>query len=858
MKEKIYSFNTEKDPLLEEVGGKAMSLISTTRAGLPVPGGFALSVAFFKSWTEKIKESPEWESLLNNPVKENCDKVKTIGEKFTFTDEQQILFDEAMVELSRGKIFAVRSSSPEEDLEGSSFAGMYETFLGTPRKQLEGTIAKAYSSMLDFRVMEYKTQNNIRLDKTCISIIVQKQVDSDVSGVGFSLNPMNNCYDEAVINASHGLGEAIVSGIVTPDNYIVEKVKMEIISKTINEKKIALYLSDDGGIMEEENKEPDGQALTDNQILELTNLISKCEEHYKLPIDTEWAYEKGQLYLLQARPVTTYIPLYPELLTKPGEPKKLYVDMIGALQGFREPISVLGLDIWTAIMDSVGAQGMMPEGKNGIIRHIYGREFMLASNAMKAFGKMISMKMLTTEDYAFKGREKELFREYKSKEMTPLMRSAKKGLSNVTIKSIPVLLRIFIINKNKVKDDGMSARDKAIKDLKAFRNNKSLDLLVKEGIEILKLLLPHVYGYILGSMAIGKIKKIFKGKNLEADIAALGMDLASNPTSVMAKRQLELASSIEFKVVKGYEDFKEKISRRLFSDKFMEMFHEYMYWYGDRGFKEIDIATVRTRNDLEGFYTQLININIEDSQILKVKKKKGNAYNLLCAEADKIGKLKRFKILADTHNSLFGAREMPKYVVTIYLGVLRDIAVEIGGTFVKEGRLKKSDDIFDLHLDEVVAAQKDGKMELLPLIEKNTAGYKEYAHITNWPVTIDSRGKILYPVKKGEEGDFVGEAISAGVVKGYAKVLKTPYEKPVLQGEILVTHATEPSWTPIFNNASGVVLEVGGMLQHGAIIAREYGLPCVSGIRTAMEKITDGDLLEVDGTNGIVRIIVEE
>ncbi len=857
MKEKIYSFNTEMDPLLEEVGGKAKSLICTTRAGLPVPGGFALSVAFFKSWTEKIKESPEWESLLNNPVKENCDRIKAIAERLTFTDEQQFLFDEAMVGLSGGKVFAVRSSSPEEDLEGSSFAGMYETFLGTPRKLLEGTIARAYSSMLDFRVMEYKAQNSIKIDNACISIIVQKQIDSDVSGVGFSLNPMNNCYDEVVINASYGLGEAIVSGIVTPDNYVVEKVCMEIISKTINEKKIALHLSGDGGITEKENKKPDEQALSDNQILELTGLISKCEEYYSLPIDTEWAYEKGQLYLLQARPVTTYIPLYPELLTKPGEPKKLYVDMIGALQGFREPISVLGLDIWTAIMDSVGAQGMMPEGKDGIIRHIHGREFMLASNTMKAFGRMISMKMLTTEDYAFNGREKELFREYKSKEMTPLMMSAKKGLSSVTIKSIPILLRTFT-NKKKAKEDGISARDKAIRDLKDFRNNKPFDILIKEGIDILKLLLPHVYGYILGSLAIGKIRKMFKGKKLEADIAALGMDLASNPTSVMAKRQFDLASSADFKEVKGVEDFKEKVSRRLFSDKFMEMFDEYMYWYGDRGFKEIDIATVRTRDDLDGFYTQLININIEDSQILKVKEKKGKAYDLLCTEADKIGKLKRFQIFADTHNSLFGAREMPKYVVTIYLGVLRDIAVEIGGTFVKEGRLNKPDDIFDLHLNEVTAAQEDAKMDLLSLMENNTAGYKEYAHITNWPVTIDSRGKILYPVKKGEEGDFVGEAISAGIIKGYAKVLKTPYEKPVLQGEILVTHATEPSWTPVFNNASGVVLEVGGMLQHGAIIAREYGLPCVSGIRTAMEKIKDGDLLEVDGTNGIVRIIVEE
>jgi len=134
-----------------------------------------------------------------------------------------------------GDLFAVRSSSPEEDLSGSSFAGMYETYLGTTHNTLDAMIAKAYSSMFDFRMMGYKAQNNINLGGTCISIIIQKQIASAVSGVGFSLNPLNNSYDEVVINASFGLGEAIVSGIVTPDHYVVEKVEMEILQKKVNE-----------------------------------------------------------------------------------------------------------------------------------------------------------------------------------------------------------------------------------------------------------------------------------------------------------------------------------------------------------------------------------------------------------------------------------------------------------------------------------------------------------------------------------------------------------------------------------------------------------------------------------------------
>ena len=232
MPEQIYRFSTNESPPLTEVGGKARSLISTTQSGLPVPGGIALTVTFFEPWTVEIKATTQWKTLLDNPVKENCDSVKSLAENLALTDGQRDHLEKALDEMGDASVFAVRSSSPEEDLEGSSFAGMYETFLGTTRDQLEATIAQAYSSMLDFRVMEYKTQNNLDLENTCISVIVQKQIASDVSGVGFSLNPLNNCYDEAVINASFGLGEAIVSGIVTPDNYVVEKVSMEILEKT--------------------------------------------------------------------------------------------------------------------------------------------------------------------------------------------------------------------------------------------------------------------------------------------------------------------------------------------------------------------------------------------------------------------------------------------------------------------------------------------------------------------------------------------------------------------------------------------------------------------------------------------------
>lgn len=198
-----------------------------------------------------------------------------------------------------------------------------------------------------------------------------------------------------------------------------------------------------------------------------------------------------------------------------------------------------------------------------------------------------------------------------------------------------------------------------------------------------------------------------------------------------------------------------------------------------------------------------------------------------------------------------------------YLGVTRkdlqssinELALDIGERLFKENRLERAEQIFDLHLDEITLAQKDENINLLSSIAANLEPYKKVKHVKKWPLNIDSRGKIFYPVYKRNGGELIGQAISAGVVRGKAKILLSPYEKPLNPGEILITHATEPAWTPIFINASGVVLEVGGLLQHGAIIAREYGIPCVSGLREMTSIVKDGDLLEVDGTNGIVKII---
>jgi pyruvate,water dikinase len=174
---------------------------------------------------------------------------------------------------------------------------------------------------------------------------------------------------------------------------------------------------------------------------------------------------------------------------------------------------------------------------------------------------------------------------------------------------------------------------------------------------------------------------------------------------------------------------------------------------------------------------------------------------------------------------------------------------------VEEKRLDTVEQVFDLTINDIDNAQ-DQSLDLRLLAEKNTAFLKKVKHIRDFPRVIDSRGKIFHPPQRAiTENEVAGQPISPGVVRGPVKVLHTPDEKPVLPGDILVARATDPGWTPLFINAGGIILEVGGLLQHGALVAREYGKPCIAGIENVTSLFTDGQTIEMDGLTGVIQIL---
>jgi len=857
MKNLIYPFSAKKIPKIKEVGGKALSLINMTQADFEVPDGFVLVVDFFKPWIDQVQKMKSWKAFLkssSDDFKKHCDAIKGDCKSLTLNNHQIKHLTKSIKGFNENGLFAVRSSSPEEDLDGTSFAGGYETVLGVNEKTLEKAILHCFISAYDERIVKYKMQNGMKIDKPRIAVIIQKQIDSEQSGVAFSLNPLNNCYDEVVINANFGLGETIVAGKVTPDTFVVDKVKYKILEKKIAEKEHALWLKSAGGTKNKKNKHPHKSSLSDKQIKAIANLVKKVERRYNKPMDIEWAIADDTLYLLQARPITGYLPLFPEMLTAPDEKKKIYLDIIVLTQGFSKPMSVLGLDIWARMLEK--AKGpILPRGKNGMVWDIHGRQYLLISNMLKVGGFM--NKVITAYDGPTKIIVENLKKdEYIPDKLPPQLKWYTWRIIKYMIPMLPGMLK-GLLKSDQALQFYKDADAKIWKGLhtQLMQSDKTFSNQVEQGINEFTFIIEVAGSLGAAIFAKWRLDKMFKGHKVDDLLVGLSMNLPGNPTSEMGHLMLKIASYPEFQKTKTAEEFLDKLKKKQYSKGFMINYQDYIERFGCRGVREIDIAIPRTYENPENIFFQLKQINIENNAIKDVKKRSKESYEKLLKIAKKMGKEKKFLRYFKVHHEMMGYREDPKYIYIVVVDILRHRALRLGKQFVKQRRLENKEQIFDLTIAQVTKAERNKKMPLLPLVEKNTAPYKAVEHIKDWPRIIDSRGRIHQAKRASKEGELAGDPIAPGIVKGRAKVLSSPYEKPLKRGEILVCRASEPSWTPVFINATAVIMEVGGPLQHGGIIAREYGLPCVSSIDDATKLIRDGDMLEVDGTNGIVKII---
>ncbi len=877
---KYYDLNEAVLPELNEIGGKAQSLIKLTQGGFNVPSGSVLSVDFFKDWLKQLVNVDSFVELTQDPnsYKELASKLKEKAQALEFTKEQINIIQSILSKYGINDMYAVRSSSPEEDLTGASFAGGYETVLGVTMDTIYPSVKDAFISCLDERVFFYKHQNDFDTSILRIAVVIQKQINSEVSGVGFSLNPLNNCFDEAVVNANSGLGESVVSGMVTPDEYVMDKVSMTILDKKLGSKEKAIILLENGG-----TKTVDGiqteYALNDDQVLQLLKKIIEIENYYDFPVDIEWAFSKNRLYILQSRPITTYVPLPEDMQTKPDEKRVLYLDGSLTKQGITTPISFLGCDV-IALTQSKMFERML--GKDcskdvmgGLATTRGGRMYVNASSTIKFQGLKKVVKAWRTADIASAEMLETIdLSAYIPDKLPDAMKGLKWGAVKNNIGAVKLTMKA---SKNPLgykawyqpyEDAFDTYLDGTIKQLSDSKEVLSLRFetvfteIINRYYELLNKMIPMTYAAELARKNIEKqLKKHFE--DYEMKMQYLQRSLPDNVTIDMGLMMYAFSQMKEIKE-NSFDTFKHKLVKGKLSDEFLKQWENYVNQYGFRITNELDVAVVRPWDDLEVLFNQIkMMCDIDEAYSPQKiyddsKQLREMTYLQLRKSISKSGRKKldkKYTVLVE----LGGKREALKYWYARSLVVMRQILIKKAEEYVSIGVLKEVDDIFWLSLDQINRIETVSQSVLYGWIEKNKEYYCKLNRVHEFPKLIDSRGTILrMPMKEAEEGQLIGQPISPGIVTGRVKVLNEPNEKPLNKGEILVTRATDPGWTPLFINASAILLEVGGLLQHGALVAREYGKPCIAGIENVMHQLKDGQLIKIDAIQGIIEILDED
>lgn len=869
----IFHFPGDTNVDVKLVGGKAHSLIKSVAAGLPVPPGFVLSVEFFKDWFASLKETSAWQDFLdanvNSKLRSSCNALKVEATKLEFSAEQRSAVADAFAALkSQGALFAVRSSSPEEDLAGSSFAGGYETILGVTHSTFEESLKRAFASCLDMRVVVYKQQNGFDHRDPKIAVVVQEQIGSDVAGVAFSLNPVTNNFDQAVINSNWGLGETVVAGIATPDTFIIDKVQNKIIEKKLGAKETSIWLLADGGTEERTDSRSSESSLTNKQVLAIAELVVSVEKNYACPMDIEWAYANDQLFLLQARPITTYVPLVTGLETAPYERKRLYLDVTICVQGLFKPISVMG----TSFLKKTGSH---------FTKKLFGKD--LLESVDDAFGYVSDGRLYcnVSNVFEFVGKENAV------KAFTNLDPSAAKIIASVSeeeyrsknkeITRIPLhllwqlpVIGLHVLEARLLPEHAHRDVEHEVKDY-----IHDVDHLAQQNLPLLELhqrlverLQSAVFGHVMPAfltsrIALQRLKSAGNEDQFFEEFKDLERALPNNPTTQMGLALYRLSKllpeNVDVKSVEG------ELVRGDLPPQFIAAWKDFLKTYGHRGPIELDIASPRFREQPATLLAQIVTLRqsstLEDNpqdRFDQGQMKRKEAFESICEKLHDQGwlVLKNLNSLYRAYETLGGYREMPKFLVIYAIDAMRQRVMRHGRDLLAAGRLDSVQQVFDLTLDQLDQAISDATLDLRKLASVNRVVIDKLNAVPQLPTVINSRGEILTaPAAPAKEGEIVGTGVSTGVFRGPVKVLHTPDEKPLNRGDVLVARATDPGWTPLFVNAGAVILEVGGMLQHGALVAREYGLPCVTGITGATDLWQDGTLVEVDGAAGVVRIV---
>ncbi|MED3087232.1 phosphoenolpyruvate synthase [Bacillus toyonensis] len=849
------------------VGGKGLNLGELSNIqGIQVPEGFCVTTVGYEKAIEQIEV---FHTLLNQLAIlkiEDRDQISEISKKI----REAIMAVEIPVDvvesvahyLSRfgnEHAYAVRSSATAEDLPYASFAGQQDTYLNIIGKEaVLQHVRKCWASLFTDRAVIYRMQNGFDHNQVSIGVVVQKMVFPVASGILFTADPITSNRKVLSIDASFGLGEALVSGLVSADNYKVKED--EIVEKVIATKKLAIYGRKEGGT-ETKKIAPNQQkvqTLIEQQILQLARIGRQIEAYFGCPQDIEWCLVDDTFYIVQSRPITTLYPI-PEANDQENH---VYVS-VGHQQMMTDPLKPLGMSLFqlTSFGPRFQAGGRLfvdvaqrlasPASREFLLNTIGESEPLIKDALMTVIERDNFIKLLPDEE------EKSL-----GKSMPP-------ASSQPQIENEPAIVTDLIKNSQA-----------SIEELKKSIQTKSgsdvLDFILEDIQQLKKILFhPQSMAVIMAGMNalswINEKMEQWLGEKNAAD--TLSQSVQNNITSEMGLALLDVADVIRpYPEVIAYlqhiedDSFLDELVQFKDGEKVRDAIEAFLNKYGMRCSGEIDITKTRWSEKPTTIIPMILN-NIRDFDagaskrkfeegLQEALKREEELLDKLQYLADGKQKVEETKRMISIIRNFAGYREYPKYGMINRYFIYKQALLKEAEQLVRNNVITEIEDIYYLTFEELHEVVRTNKLDY-KVIHKRKNEYKLYEKLTP-PRVITSDGEIIIGKYKRENlptEAIVGLPVSSGVVEGRARVILNMEDASLEDGDILVTAFTDPGWTPLFVSIKGLVTEVGGLMTHGAVIAREYGLPAVVGVENATKRIKDGQRIRVHGTEGYIEIV---
>lgn len=876
----LFAFPGTAQARIGDVGGKARSLIAMCSAGHAVPPGIVIGSAFFAPWIALLLNAAAWQALLAaTPAEqsEHCMALKQLASTLPLSPTQSdtlSLLHERLHATAQSR-YAVRSSATQEDLQGASFAGGYLTVLSVAADDLEEAVRSCFASIFDQRVVAYKVARRMPLGSLGMAVIVQEQIHSDVAGVSFSLNPLNNDFDQAVIDANWGLGETVVAGEVVPDHWVVDKHPRQIVAHARGDKQKVRRIGPDGVLREHAAPTSPTACLSDEQVLRVVDLIARVERDVGYPVDIEWAIADERLYLLQARPITAYVPLPASLQTAAGARRRLYID-IALSSGFttNAPISQMGLSLFGRLATDLaalvfGAEPQKLAASHALLHLDGGRMYMDLSNVLWISSpRQLARKLALTD--AATGRT---LQSIDSNTYRAVGRPSWARWS-MLFKLPGMLWRVRRLYANLLRALLMPNRSAARfalqqREFAALLHVQHGDLPLSDAWErcvrahlapLFEQSMAALGAGILAVQAFAALSQRWTRADPEL-AGALSSGFPGNVVVDMHEQMQRIRRLLPTYTAADLETLISASTQGMLPESAQAAWNAFMRRYGCRGPAEMDIAQPRYADSPAIAWAQILAMPLDTMQSSghTAERQIARRHQASATVIAKAGPLRArlLRHLQCVIDRYAGERDTPKLHLLRMMQGLREQLMREGRRLEQRGQLERAEHIFDLSWADAVRAASAPSIDCRARRRENIAYTAQLPRLVrNFPAVIDSRGRIhRAPALPCGPGEYAGCGLSAGVARGPARTLRTPHDGPLLPGEILIAYTTDPGWTPLFANAAAIVLEIGGALQHGAVVAREFGLPCIAGIADISTAIADGTMLEVDGASGRVRVL---